>query len=383
MYIEAQVVARAMRKVLSDAARERRLGGGRLQNVGGAEELRESRRGLLVDLLVGCPDLHQRDRVLLRGEHQLVGSPLRRREGRTHGIGPRDIAGVAEHLGACIHHNQLAIGERRIVGLVVQHIGPVAARHDRVEGGAGGPLALEGRLDDALQLRLVHARPHRLHACQMSGSRHACCLCHHLELVRLLEHAKPVQNQLCIRDLGRPAARPATPLAAAPENRDDRAVVGLIVAEGEVEAVHRGDERREPLRHGRAAVDLVGTELLSRALQPQADSVPALFFRLALPHKQVKRRRAGHRAQEDGGLGLREPREVVEVRREPVVVVGITAADLLTRAEHQQPCVGPHLFHHRRAVSRKVELSVLHRNCLPQVIWTTVQTTVKLLPAIL
>ena len=101
------------------------------------------------------PRPHQRHRLGLRREHDVVERALLGREGAVGRIGAGDVGGVAGHLRAEVGQHQAVADDRPVVRLVMQRRRIPSGGDDRGEGPAAGAEVAEGVLDRRLQLVLV------------------------------------------------------------------------------------------------------------------------------------------------------------------------------------------------------------------------------------
>ena len=137
MDVQAQQVADAVREQQRDHAVRRQLDRVAAQDAEVDEPRGERLAREHVDVAVAAARRHRGDRLLLRGQHDLVDLALRGREAAGHRPGARDVAGpAARRLGADVGEQQIAVGEAQVVALAVQDL---AVRRDDRRVGAAHP----------------------------------------------------------------------------------------------------------------------------------------------------------------------------------------------------------------------------------------------------
>src|SRR5207237_7017719 len=98
---------------------------------------------------------------------------------------------------------RLAVPDLHVVVVVVKHGRVLAHRDDRVIAPPAPPALPELPLEQAVQVVLVHARPTRLHAGEVTFAGQLDRLANRVQLTRLLSQAELVDDLTRILDAGR------------------------------------------------------------------------------------------------------------------------------------------------------------------------------------
>ena len=111
----------------------------------------------LVHLAEGGARAHRRDCGKLGLQNDVVDLALALGEAAIHGIGARDVGGVARELRTRVEHHHIAGHEGRIVGAVVEHRAVHPGARDRAVGRAARAVAAVGVFGSLLDLELGDA----------------------------------------------------------------------------------------------------------------------------------------------------------------------------------------------------------------------------------